>query len=42
MEVKMAAKLLLVATVRADVTWTYSGYRKFQTDSRLVPVAGGK
>jgi len=21
-----------------DVTWTYSNYRKFQADSRLVPL----
>jgi len=38
MEAKMSAKVLLLATVRMDVTWTYSNYRKFQADSRLVPL----
>ncbi len=30
-------KLLLVATVRGEVVTTYGNYRKFHTDSRIIP-----
>ena len=40
LEVKMNAKALLFAPLRFDVEYAYSGYRKFQADSRLVSADG--
>ena len=37
-EVTLSAKLLMLATVRLHVVYTYSDYRKFHTDSRMVPI----
>jgi hypothetical protein len=36
---KGAARILLVKSVRAEVDFTYSDYRKFQTESRVVSVS---
>ena len=37
LRVKLVGKALLFATVRQEILFTYSGYRKFHADSRLVP-----
>jgi len=37
-EVKLAAKVALVKTVRLEISTTYSDYKKFQADSRIVEI----
>jgi hypothetical protein len=39
MEVKVAARVALVKTVRLELSTTYSDYKKFQADSRIVDVS---
>jgi len=41
-EGKVNAKVLLLVGYRGDFATTYSNYRKFQADSRIVPVGEGK
>jgi len=38
-EVKIAAKVALIKTVRLEQFYTYSDYKKFQADSRIVEVS---
>ncbi|HEY3838575.1 MAG TPA: retropepsin-like aspartic protease, partial [Bryobacteraceae bacterium] len=38
LQAKMNVRALLFAVVRQEIVWTYSGYRKFHSDSRLTPV----
>jgi hypothetical protein len=33
---RMNVRALLFAVVRQEIEWTYSGYRKFRSDSRLT------
>ena len=41
-EVKLAAKLALIKTVRVELSVAFSDYKKFQTDSRIVNVSEPK
>ena len=38
-EVKIAAKVALIKTVRLEQFYTYSDYKKFQADSRIIEVS---
>ena len=38
-EVRIAAKVALVKTVRLELFTTYNDYKKFQADSRIVEVS---
>ncbi len=38
-EARGSARLLLVRNLRVEVETSFSNYRKFQADSRIVPIA---
>ncbi len=40
MRIRLNAKLLVLAPLRADIVWTYSNYRKFQSEAHLLSPDG--